>query len=232
MDHAWHWAYKEQITLFYAHDAYWIKCAKRQWGSAGDSEEFRKLLSSYGLIRGKLAPYFAKTETRQKFIDACNQHFSHAKIGLPWEELQNIWTSINENLLKKLPSKAASATLKLFWFYRPESLPMFDRYTKRGLESIMKQPISPENYLRLFGEFFNKIASPEIDLVEMNMQEKYISRPRVADKYLWLIGSGNATVIMRNYKSAESMLRDHTHHDDSNHRLETNGASPRGSAAR
>ena len=210
MDRAWHWAYKEQLALFYAHDAYWIECAKRRWGDTNDLKEFSNFLRSYGLIRGKLAPYFCKRESLQQFRDACNQHFSDVAIGLSWEQAQDIWNSINDKL--KLPSKAPSATLKSFWFYRPESLPMYDRYTRAGLElelkskMKMKMRITPENYLLAFGEFYNKIASTAIDCVETNIKQKYISRPRVADKYLWLIGSGNAKDILRNFESAETML--------------------------
>lgn len=207
MDRAWHWAYKEQIALFYAHDAYWIDCAKRHWGADGDLKEFSSFLRSYGLIRGKLAPYFCDRERLKEFIDVCNQHFSDIEIGLSWEQAQNIWTSINENLqCMKLPSKAASATLKSFWFYRPESLPMFDRYSRVGLESIMKVRVTPENYLLIFGDFFNTIASPAIDRVEMNTHQKYSFHPRVADKYLWLIGSGKAKDILRNFASAAAIL--------------------------
>lgn len=210
MDLDWYWAYKEQIHLFYKHDAYWIECAKRNWAGKEGISEFRKFLVGYGLMRGRVGQYLKDNNHLKLFIDKCNHYFSNCSMNSKWKDAQEKWNEINKDLYRIIKVIPASATLKAFWFYQPTSLPMYDKFVRRALANKLKPlRVTEKNYIECFGKYFDDVACHEIQRIEPLFEKQYISRPRVGDKYLWLQGSKDKEIRRRNFKAALDLDKIH-----------------------
>lgn len=222
MDLNWYWAYREQIHLFYAHDAFWIECAKNKWAGKEGLAEFRQFLISYGLMRGQVGRYLADETHLRLFINKCNHFFSNCGENLTWGNAQEKWNEINSDLYQFMEVTPSSATLKAFWFYQPSKLPMYDRFVRQALTVKLKPlKVSEKNYIECFGKYFDDQACHEIKSIEPLFEKQYISRPRVGDKYLWLQGNKDRETIMRNFKAALDL-------DKISYAAPTNGSTPAG----
>jgi hypothetical protein len=184
----WLWAYNEQLFLYYRHDAYWIELAGKKWAGSEGVIEFGRFLTDYGLRRGKVGRFLKTPENRKYVIDLCHRIFPEPLRKNDFENAQKRWNKVATILQGKMKSKPASLALKIFWFYHPDRLPMYDTSACRGLSRELKRKINPNNFLTDFEEFYNNNQS-NIERAEKWFSERYISRPRVADKYLWLCGS-------------------------------------------
>lgn len=203
MDHEelkWHWSYQQQINIFDSNDAYWINCAKNGWNGKEGLEEFNTFLNSYGLRRGKIAKYFSSERNVRDFIDRCYVVLSEPIDQYDWGEAQARWNGLTKEFKGKIGSSPASAVMKVFWFYHPEKLPMYDQYVLRALSNIQSKKVRHTDYLVNFGDFYRKTALSNIQQVDQYFDRKYLSFPRVADKFLWLEGNSKKSTILRNYK--------------------------------
>jgi hypothetical protein len=73
---------------------------------------------------------------------------------------------------------------------------MYDRLVRAGLrECSNNQAINPENFYHLFNEFYNNSLA-NIENAERFITLTYPYRPRIAEKYLWLIGNPNQEIIL------------------------------------
>ncbi len=202
----WIWSYNEQLILLDRHDAYWIEQAKLGWK---DKDAFRSFLSTYGLFRGKAGKFLSKHQT--KFINVCNDYFSKPLRVGDFAGAQALW----EGAVAELRGKKSnaddvsfwSATLKAFWFYHPDKLPMYDKYARIALEQLRvnndfllddslllpKRSVRPENFLLVFDKFYNQYAKDKIKQSKQYVHRDYKYKYRVADKYLWLHGFGAVT---------------------------------------
>ncbi len=199
----WQWAYSEQLYLFDIHDAYWIECAKLGWEtSEQNKKEFNRLLISYGVKRGKIGEYLKK-DGCEKLIGICNKAFRGELSNDVYKDAQERWNDVKNELCSEIEQNPASATLKIFWFYHPEKLPMYDNYVKKALSKHLGNiKIDDKNFLIKFGEYYQKVK-PRIYEAEEFFDRKYISYPRVVDKYLWLCGSGKKEEnILKKYESS------------------------------
>ena len=192
----------KQLILLDRHDAYWIEQARTGWK---DKDAFKKFLSTYGLFRGKAGKFLS--EHQIKFIKVCNDYFTQPlKVG-DFSGAQKTWKNAVSNLEEKKDNindvLLWSATLKAFWFYHPDKLPMYDKYARDGLESLRKsdkfkvsdnllspkRSVRPENFLLVFDEFYKQFALDKIIMAEPYMHRNYKYKYRIADKYLWLLGN-------------------------------------------
>lgn len=209
----WIWSYNEQLILLDRHDAYWIDQARLGWE---DKYAFKSFLSTYGLFRGKAGKFLSAH--KQKFINVCNKYFSQPLTKGDFTTAQEIWkNAVSELKGKKYNTDDVllwSATLKAFWFYHPDKLPMYDRYARDALECLRKNKIfiisddilspkrtvQPENFLIVFSEFYTQVALAQIKEVEEYMHRSYKYKYRIADKFLWLNGSGADSQIITTFK--------------------------------
>lgn len=193
----WDWSVQEQLILLDRHDAYWINEAKNNW-KFKDSERqpIDVFLSIYGLRRGSQGQFWNKKFQRRKItganllIELAKDYF---KPELPnkdyWVEADKRWKEV----INRLPGdhKLYSATSKMFWFYHPEKLTMFDSYALKGLKKFClnrNQKVTRENFYGVFQEFYElNIENIKTAISRSNRNYKYL--PRIADKYLWLMGS-------------------------------------------
>lgn len=203
----WSWAYQNQLVLLDSHDAYWIKCASSQWEGREGFVEFGNFLTSYGLRRGKIAKYFSKDKNVKFFIKKCNEIFMPKIKGNIWTEAQQRWNEINNIFEPKIGAIPASASLKTFWFYHSDILPMYDQYAKKALQSLVEENVNPTNYLILFKDFYINTALENINTVHELSPRKYISKPRVADKYLWLLGNKKRNEVIRNFNLGQKLSK-------------------------
>lgn len=203
----WIWAYSEQIHLFDRHDALWIQCAELGWEGTDGEEEFSRFLTAYGLRRGGIGNYLKKDEHRKEIISICNGEFKARLSGDHFVDAQDRWNSVVEKLMAKTKATPASLALKTFWFYHPEKLPMYDNNVRNALsrilkkKGILKEKIEPNNFLLHFATYLPTVEA-DVRKAEQYFNRKYLSIPRVVDKYLWLLGSNQEENILEKFRSA------------------------------
>jgi len=201
----WQWAYSNQLYLFDKHDAYWIECAKSGWNSEEHKIEFNLFLTSYGLKRGKIGKYLADKDNRNNLIEICNKIFSSNLSKDIYEDAQQRWNKAVAEIRDDKGFVLASAMLKIFWFYHPDKLPMYDSYVRKALKDKTSKSLDHNNFLIHFAEYL-PVGEQQIQKVEKYFNRKSISYPRVVDMYLWLCGSGQDADIIKKYKySLEKM---------------------------
>lgn len=203
----WYWAYYEQLYIFHKQDYYWIQCARSKWPIGEEMEEFDLFLNQYGLKRGKIGKYLASKErdNQLQFLTICHKHFQQDLGKRDFNTAQIRWNNTIKDLKKlQIGVDIKSATLKLYWFYHPEELPMYDSLALKALRQLFKrQKAEQNNFLEYFFKFYQSI---EAELLETHQffNQKYIYLPRVVDKYLWLMGQGEEkrTAIIKRFESA------------------------------
>ncbi len=200
----WKWAYLEQLHLYYTQDAFWIKCAREKWTQGKGDAEYYEFLKSYGLLRGKVGSYLKREEkkNRQKFLKICKTEFAKdlniedfKTAGIRWNKVLS--KIKNECRIESIPY---SATLKTYWFFQPEKVPMFDSQVSDAIKTILNvKKYKKEKFLDYFLEFYNKKKQKIIE-VDKEYSYKYKFYPRIADKYLWLYGSGKSEEILEKFR--------------------------------
>lgn len=211
----WYWAYREQLYLHDKHDAVWIKEASRDWADDG---QLHAMLNSYGLIRGSAAKLFEKENPhgRTAFLKACDPLFS-PKLTSPVRpaELDRRWRQAVRKVRRIRqspdwePGSLRSATSKLFWFYQPKHMVMFDQYNRLGLARWAKHKkqvkrqmdLTDENFQEIFDVYFRTVARRKIADVERFFDRSYPYPRRVAEKRLWLCGSNGEDDVIENLKA-------------------------------
>jgi hypothetical protein len=197
------WSCREQLYLFDRHDAFWISQAKGGWD---DDEEQRKFLVSYSLHRGKPGSFLLHNSNKiwKKLSSIYNRPVDEGDtdtINKHWREAN---TLVNE--LSKKNSKNHngfqfhSFTLKLYWFYQPHTLTMFDRYSCKALNNSDRK-VTPENYLEAFEDLYRQ-HEKRIAKMCSESDRVYKYPRRVLDLWLWLQGSERKDKTMKRFRAA------------------------------
>jgi hypothetical protein len=98
---------------------------------------------------------------------------------------------------------------KLFWFYHPDDLTMFDTLARRGLmidANVKYVDTSHQKFVGLFEKRFIQ-HKWHITYAKNCFQRKYPYDRRIFDKYLWLEGCDNKEEIIRNFRKSLEILR-------------------------
>lgn len=217
----WVWAYREQLYLMDNNDAVWIDAAQNSW----PDETLFNFLSSYGLIRGEAAKLFQKNNKlgRAKFQQRCEPLF---KPKLPksgkTNELQNRWNRAFTKVgtLASQPNSGTlnlrSATSKMLWFYQPKDMVMYDRYAREGLAQWARDhdpnikylnEVNGISYLACFDRYYDNHAKSQVFQAEQLFGRQYPYPRRVAEKRLWLKGSGNEDKLLAALKQGLKKAR-------------------------
>ena len=154
----WIWAFNEQLHLHDFQDAHWIKRAKNKWlDSSGrpDLEEVRDFAYTYQLRLGRNRVIYDHTDT---FLRICNTHFHPPIEPFSFEEAGERWkNAVGEISTSGCNANLWSATSKMFWMYHPEHLPMFDRFSFRGMKNwiLPRRGLKERNFIDEFGDFYS-----------------------------------------------------------------------------
>lgn len=220
----WVWATYQQNTLLFQNDGHWINCAANSWPQSS----FYDFLKSYSLLRGPKGSLFAnkedptKQQARRQFIRICDKHYGSFRIDskLPWaDQVHDAWVKADQDLMRfaqNLRSETfkpspnmfmPSATLKAFWFYRPNDVPMYDRLAREGLANVSGKKIDPTSFLREFDCVYQE-NKKLIQEAKSYCTFPYPYDIRIVDKYLWLEGSGAKDDILQRFLAAIDILAD------------------------
>ncbi|WNK00385.1 hypothetical protein L2D14_02915 [Thalassospiraceae bacterium LMO-JJ14] len=217
----WVWALREQIHLLDGGDGFYVEQARAGWREpanwlppsaraskySGTEWPFDQFLKAYGLKRGDAATFFSDAENLREFKRICANRFSGPfssldDAGRRWE------AAIKDTKAASCPANLASATSKVFWCYHPDKLSMYDAYARGALARRAKgrwvkylKDLSETNFIEVFEEFFEKDAKPFIQQAEHFSDRHYPYPRRVADKFLWLNGSGRQDAILQRFKA-------------------------------
>ena len=212
----WVWAISEQLAIFDRHDAKWLDQNQKGEWTACEHGTCHEFLKKYSLLRGKKGAVFsgANCKTRRYLLALSQKVYSPAlptqncteEVARRWEEVDHMLcpTKLGRSFRKPQDGELQmpSLTLKLFWFYQPKYVPMYDQYIVKGLRknTDLKASHSAADF---FKSFFDFADEKKTNLAEA---QKYIPRIypykyRVVDKYLWLIGSGREKEILENFSA-------------------------------
>lgn len=187
-------------------------------------------LKKYGLRQYRAGPILA--EKANEFISIAHKYFCNAPKDLTAADI--VWNKAVDDFAKatkgfKFPKsknklsetkmnngiRLHSAFLKLFWFYHPESLTMWDTKAAKGLPIVEKELFQSEphksvsycDYLERFKNVYDKMQ-PHIDEAVKQFIPVYPYKYRVLDKYLWLKGldNGKRNWATNNYKASLRLL--------------------------
>ena len=205
---AWLWAVNENLWLLDKHDGYLIHRVKNRKFNVEDLELFFK---NYSLLRW--LPKFAhEKKWMQHIIDVCDKVYSEPlpKSGY-WGLAKERWFKVMDKLKKRSGGEKTlwSASMKLYWLYQPDKLPMYDTYVRNSLAKIAiengyiktKSGLIGENFLDVFSRFY-QASLPEIKLAIKTVPRKYPYPTRVAEKYLWLLGAEDMNDRIRNFEAS------------------------------
>lgn len=213
----WFWAMQNQIYLFDKHDANWIEAAGRGWSQVNGQDDLYTFLKAYGLIRGPLASLFGNkfNSKRNVFLKICHENFSPPlDVKNAVKDLSGRWAAALQEVNKCFGVGAVSATSKMLWFYHPEYMVMFDHNNKIGLSKWLvengcighNKDLDHTNFLSMFSFYFDQIANKNIEVVRYYFNRKYPYSRRVAEKRLWLAGSGTETETLASLKAGLELL--------------------------
>jgi len=184
------WAIIEQRYLYRRHDAHWIRAAKTAWEGPRYENEYYNFVKSYGLIRGKAAKHLSeKNNTDRKEIQQiCHKHFYHPLTSNFRDEARERWLNAIEEIRNKrnIGVSLPSLTLKTFWFYHPELLPMYDSQVRTSLSKEDGSKINEHNFLEKFYHYYEEHNyASEISSVVKKYGLDYPYYYRLIDKVLW-----------------------------------------------
>lgn len=125
------------------------------------------------------------------------------------EQLTDRWATgvVNiGNLIHKKKADGTSPQLwsmasKILWFYHPLEMTMFDRYAAKALSQRLGRKITPQCYLSRFEELYG-IEEPMISATARFSDRIYPYSRRVLDQWLWLKGSGDEYLYIRQFKQS------------------------------
>jgi hypothetical protein len=185
----WVWAIGEQLHLLDSFDAHYIDEAASGWASVDVYQDF---IRKYALTRGKLGKFLK--ENPKPVMRICNKYFlPKLSKGFGPDEIKARWHGATGELTHHKNNSESiqpySFTKKMFWFFHPQKLTMYDRYVCAALAGEYGVKITPENYLEYFYRFYNDVAEGKIENAMAYHYRNYPYKYRIADKYLWLKGS-------------------------------------------
>lgn len=211
-DLKWHWAVVEQSWLHYKHDAYWIESIKN---GGFTEEDWKRFLRSYGLARGKYGDPLRSNF--DKIWDRCIEAYKQLPPNADHNIIQERWQAVTQYLqsITSSPQRndgynLPSASMKIFWFFQPRSVPMYDTYAKNALHSVERTrfPDTPWlDFLPRFQRFFDR-SETAIEKAIVDTGLTYPYRRRIADKRLWIDGNkDHRSFILRSYEVAVRLQR-------------------------
>ncbi|MCG8507596.1 MAG: hypothetical protein MI741_00060, partial [Rhodospirillales bacterium] len=227
VDLGWFWATQMQIHLLDSFDIVWIHAAKSNCWHTG---MYRMFFAKYGLMRGKVGSYFSNGRNKKappakkriaieesdcrfdEFKSSCLNELPNGSAGASLHDYAKAWRNVVEKYKNegKYGFEPWSAALKTFWFYRPDAIPMFDNFALAGLRKVLKEcelepersPVTNQNYLENFEVFWTMIGQKEARKAISLSPRKYPYLMRVVDKYLWLRGSPDKTLILNCFRES------------------------------
>lgn len=195
---SWVWAYAEQLCMLDRYDAHWIGLSQRGW----PDEEFARFLRTYRLVRGragKLVFANSSRDNRAEFYRTCTDIFH--------ENHDAVQDLISADRVWKLAVKATksrfedglqlySAVSKLMWFYFPNKWIMFDSLNRAALATWLKannhitsrSKLTAATFTDGFQKFYDAEGQEGASIAAGFFSRSYPYTPRVAEKYLWLMG--------------------------------------------
>jgi len=213
----WVWAIQLQLNLLDQNDALWIE---EVGGENGWSDEsFYNFLSSYSLLRGKRGAVLSKSEngiekSRNILSDICNKHFSDDLSNEKFiVDVKEKWRAADDEFAAWVSNKGGpgaannqmfmpSALMKIFWYFHPARLTMYDSLACAGLRVVDNgEVVNPDNFLERFCQFHDKTCVIRNRALEyFDFQYPYVYR--ITDKYLWLMGNQNKDRILMSYQAS------------------------------
>lgn len=212
----WIWAVREQENLWLKHDAFWVDQAKQGW----PNDSVYRMLISYGLLRGKKGACFAGKDNQygiknREILILRAKEFSDKLQNNNSKHNTKIWKEFDNQLCDDVKFEDSgqwflpSATLKTMWFFKPNLIPMYDRYAVKGLKELYKKKGRHEAddfiercYKMLENEGLNVCQAKQ------KVKSSYEHDIRILDKYLWLIGSERPDEILQKFKLGLGILEE------------------------
>lgn len=211
---SWLWAYNEQIGMLDRHDAHWISLSQGEWPDA----EFARFLQTYRLVRGrsgKLIFANSNKDNRAEFYRICQEVFQR-EIGtnVDLRDADRIWKLAVEATTAKFGDgiRLNSAVSKLLWFYLPNSWIMFDTLNRAALAAWLrsnrhidaKHALTAATFAFGFEQFYKEEGEQGVKFAAGFFSRAYPYSPRVAEKYLWLMGLKEAErmLILASYRAS------------------------------
>ena len=203
----WVWAVEDQLSLLGRFDAEAIAAANE--ARDGNRRRLLSLVSDfrtvYALKRGQVGIFLQRRA--QRFINVCTKHFSQQLTD--FGQAQKRWSEVVAELQSgdSAAQKFWSPTSKIFWFFHPDLLPMYDYFTLQGLRRVQREhrkvrklrpAITADNFLDEFDDFLRR-SQPLIDQALCAVGRAYPYRPRIAEKFLWIKGQPNGSKILERF---------------------------------
>jgi hypothetical protein len=195
-DLSWIWAYRQALTMLDRFDAEGLAQAK---ATAWKPDVWMRFLGVYGLKRGAHSALRDRCSLVFEAITPILRQSSNPTI----DELNVQWADVTQKIgafakLKKDGSRSElrSMSSKILWFYFPSKMTMYDGYARKALQQISGKRIGPQNYLAEFINLFAEVR-PTIETVSLLSDRAYPFPCRVLDQWLWLKGSGEEELRLR-----------------------------------
>jgi hypothetical protein len=198
-DLEWIWSYREQLIWFDKCDAAWIEQARKGWS---DHEERKEFLKAYSLGRGKSGNFIRNlsNEVWGKLNEIYRESINEgdtATITTRWHEAIKY---VREHGPTEAGYECPSFTLKLYWFYQPRALTMYDSNALKALKhEAGEKSISIKNYLQVFEECYTRFKE-RIDTLHERCGRKCPYPRRTVDFWLWLRGSEKRALILKRFR--------------------------------
>jgi len=196
------------------YDARWIGLSQSDW----PDEEFARFLRTYRLVRGssgKLVFANSSRNNRVQFYQICKDVFQR-EIGDSTDlaGADRTWKLAVEATKEKFDDgpRLYSAVSKLLWFYLPNSWIMFDRLNQAALAEWLKskqhikskRDLTADTFTSGFQKFYETEGREGVEFASRFFDRAYPYSPRVAEKYLWLMGlkESERMLILSSYRAS------------------------------
>ena len=208
---AFAWAVREQESFWFAHDHAAVKSATNTWPDV----DLRRMLRTYGLLRGKAATLLAgdgrkgsrnNTANRRTFATLAKEFSGQLKDG---DAVHNstTWQKFGHELAQAYGQPVdekgwflPSATAKIMWFHRPDIVPMYDRFAANAIG------VEKESYIC---ECYTLLATHKTAIADAKRVwgSAYPYDIRVLDKFLWVRGNDRGGAILKAFRAGcEALL--------------------------
>lgn len=196
------------------HDAHWIGLSQKGW----QDEELARFLRTYRLVRGRAGKLvFANSSraNRAEFYRTCTDVFH--------ENYDAVQDLASADQVWKLAVKATkmkfedglqlySAVSKLMWFYFPNKWIMFDSQNRAALATWLKankhitskSKVTATTFTDGFRTFYEAEGREGASFAAGFFSRSYPYTPRVAEKYLWLMGltEPSRALVLSSYRAS------------------------------
>jgi hypothetical protein len=193
---SWLWAYRQSLTMLDRFDAEGLTQAQ---ATTWDPDVWMRFLGVYGLKRGSHSALRHRSSPIFEAITPILRRSPNPAI----DELNVQWADITKRIgafakprKDGSQSELRSMSSKILWFYFPTSMTMYDGYARKALQQICGKKIGPGNYLAEFTKLFAEVRLT-IENISLLSDRAYPFPCRVLDQWLWLRGSGEEELRLR-----------------------------------